>query len=227
MDDLEKEKLKAEIREIKLRVATERNRINVEKKRGFKFIKFLRNWAAVIIAFITIITGSLTIGTKIYTFLKEKEIAQDVKVGKQMRELVDDLGSKDKNREYTAILLSAYEERAIPILLMSLRTGSPESITEALRLIKEKVKPKVVIDPLIESTKRAFSQEHRKNDTKYQTSIKNHLYALGELGKEKEGDIVVLLENLEERIEEDSELTGGNKTIIKKDITKTSNKLKE
>ncbi len=203
-EKLEKKKLKAEIREIKLRVSTERNRIKFEKKRGFKFANFLKNWVAIFLTFIAVGSGIVTIWIKSSTFLAQKEKEYDFKVNQEMIVLVNQLSSKEQNkREDAKLLLSNFEKDAIPILMGQLKrneTAEAAEVTiDSLRLVNEKINSSIVIDELYDSAEKVFERESLNPDMNIK-SVRNYIIALGELGKEKEKDVVKLFDYLETQI---------------------------
>lgn len=190
-EELEKQKLQAEIEEIKLKVKAENQRLDAERKDASR--ANLRSWAAIIISLITIVTGGFTIGEKFYAFLSQNEQAQKVKVSKEMIELVKGLNSNNENDRTNAILLlSAFEMDAVPVLLKNLESSdNPEPLIESLERIKERMeikgpfryffpsRSKDFLNTLRKRAQEVFDQELKNlktSDDATSTDISNHAY---------------------------------------------------
>jgi hypothetical protein len=138
-EELEKQKLQAEITEINVKVEEAKKRLDFERKDASK--EHIRSWAAIIISFVAIATGAITIGEKAYTFLSQNAQTQKIKINQDMINLVDQLRSPDEaKRDNAAMLLSAYEMEAVPVLLRNLQSSSdPEPLIASLKEIKKKL----------------------------------------------------------------------------------------
>ena len=229
--DLEQQKLQVEIEEIKFKIESERNKIESEKNKGFR--ENLRSWATAIIAFLTVVTGIVTLWIQSETFLSQQKRQQDFVLNRELIQLVNDLKSENPViQEDAVILLSFFKEGAIPILLKNLeRTQDPSATIESLRLIKEnkKVEPKEVLGPLLKSASKIFSvSEIVDDEVSADLSISNYISALGELGREKKKEVEDLLNDLRNRVEEGRiTLSDVDKDIITQGIKKSLEKIKK
>lgn len=192
-EELEKQKLQAEIEEIKLKIEQGKKRLDFEQKDASK--EHLRSWAAIIISFVTIATGAITIGQKAYTFLSQNAQTQRIKINQDMIKLVDELRTGDEGaRENAAMLLSAYGMEVVPVLLKNLESYSnPEPLIESLKEIKDRLgdKNKDVLTALINKAKDLFKNNlkalptvNEKTTTKQRKAekcIANFITALKEL----------------------------------------------
>lgn len=236
--ELEKQKIEAEIKEIEFKILTGKKA---------KLSEFLKNWTTIGIAAISIITGFYTL----WENLSQRKKEYDFKLNKEIITLSEQLNSKDKYiRENAAILLSAYEKDAVPLLLKSLeRFEKPESIIYSLKLIKEKEETKVILNPLIEIAKEIFEREYSflrseeesasDSNKKAQIAIANYIETLGELCKGKiVGNNVKIIKNecsesielfnsLKKRIEERKPpVAVSAKDTIKEKINEACEKIK-
>jgi hypothetical protein len=129
----------------------------------------------------------------------------DFNVGREVIELSMSLSSSDMTkRRNAAILLSAYEEHSVPILVASLRTHDQvlaDSVIRSLSLILDKPrihnKPELVIKPLREEAEELFADELQKDepDTLAMTFFAD---AFGEMFAEtKNPDVLGALQRLE------------------------------
>lgn len=213
-EELEKKKLQAEIDEIELRIESDQGKIDSERKNALK--DNIRRWTALVMGFITIISGIVAIWINSSTFLAQKKKEYEFNINREMIILVQQLSSGKKyERDNAAILLSAFEKDAVPILLNNLdRRDSPEATIESLKLISEKEGvTNEVLDPLIKRAEEVFDREYRKSDVEY-TSIINYVKALEKLGKEKENDVLELLNEVRKKIEKKQDITSARKTLI-------------
>jgi len=172
-EELEKQKLQAEIEEIKLKIEQGKKRLDFERKDTSK--EHFRSWATIIISIVTIAVGGATIGEKVNTFFSQSTQTERVKINKDMIGLVKELKSNDKDeRQNAALLLSAYEKEAVPVLLKNLESSDQSesiSIIESLKLIKVKLgaKNKDVLTALMEKAEAVFRDEKKNLPTINQT----------------------------------------------------------
>ncbi len=165
---LEVEKLRVEIKEI--------------RSRTHGFSTTVRNWSGIAGLLVTVIS-LFAAGAGLYygyhDFRTRSEIESDrqarqldFEVGREIIELSQNLSASDKTkRTNAAILLSAYEEHSVPILVASLHTQDQalaDAIIRSLGLILEKPRlrgyPGFVANPLIEETESLFASELKKAD---------------------------------------------------------------
>ena len=132
----------------------------------------------------------------------------DFEVGRAIIELSMSLSSSDKTKRTNAtILLSAYEEHSVPILLANLRTHDQtlaESVVRSLKLILKKPrireKPELVKTPLVEEAQAVFAEELQKDapDTLAMTYFAD---AFGEIfAGTKDTDVLGLLNRLDDQV---------------------------
>ncbi len=135
------------------------------------------------IAFFTALSMGASIIIAFFTFLGQQSDRDKFNVTKAVIELVDKLRTSSDGSY--AILLSAYEEHAVPILLISLNKVGSETfvtgVTEALRLIAEK-KPNDVI-PMLNNRTRSIFKAVTAGDAPKVEPLLNHIGALGNLRK--------------------------------------------
>ncbi len=213
-EDLEKQKLEAEIKEIELKMLAEKSKIELEKKISFR--ENLRGWVTLLIAIGTLITGGFTIGKKTYSSLTSSATQNEVKVTNEMIELVNKLSaSEGAGRDYAAVILSSYGEEAVPILLKSLEWSgeNPETLIDALKLIKNRdIKKDYVLVSLLKSAKVVFERElpnlqkesevsSSKPSGRARRKILNYVQALREVGDEEGMEVKKILIDLQDKIE--------------------------
>ncbi len=213
-EDLEKQKLEAEIKEIELKMLAEKSKIELEKKSSFR--ENLRGWVTLLIAIGTLITGGFTIGKKTYSSLTSSATQNEVKVTNEMIELVNKLSaSEGAGRDYAAVILSSYGEEAVPILLKSLEWSgeNPETLIDALKLIKNRdIKKDYVLVSLLKSAKVVFERElpnlqkesevsSSKPSGRARRKILNYVQALREVGDEEGMEVKKILIDLQDKIE--------------------------
>ena len=230
-EELEKRKLRAEIDEIVQRKAFEKRRIESEEKKVFRIIPrgALKSLLISIPIVITILSGIVAIWIEVSGFLDRKEKEYAFTLNDNMIKLVKQLNCKNPDeREYAAILLSAYEKDAIPILLWNLeRTDAPNATIKSLSLIKEKTKIETdkVLNPLLNSARVVFNRECHKPKMNIRP-IRNYIMALGELGTEKKKSVIELLKNLKEQIDKKQPpFADGVKYGIRNEADNAINKL--
>jgi hypothetical protein len=197
-EDLEIEKLQAEVAELQAKTRAHTSKLS----------KF-RTWLTVVLGVGSLIGGVTTFYFRSETFLIQQKRRYEFEAPQQIIVLAEKLGSENSMvRDNAAILLSAFEEHAVPILVSNLRrTDTPDlsrSLIASLKLIMQKqdIKPDQVLGPLLEETKLVFEEEYRRQnpDTK---AITNYILALKEVGAgQKAVKIITALEAIEARLVE-------------------------
>ena len=180
---LEKQKLQAEINEIEFRIKTKKDQIESDQKKIFRIVPLgaLKTLSRSIPVVLTILTGIVAIWIQFNQYLDKKEKEYEFNLNQVMVGLVAKLNSKEpREREDATILLSAYEEDAIPILLWNLKTtDTPESTIQSLKLISEKesLNADKVLDKLLESAQEIFNNLENKQSIN-ERPIYNYIDAL-------------------------------------------------
>ncbi|MDX1503461.1 MAG: hypothetical protein R3325_13960 [Thermoanaerobaculia bacterium] len=184
-EELERRKLAAELREIESRVA--------EKGRFFRPESF-KVWVGLGIAVVTLASGILGGWTTLRQWRREYEL----ELSQELIQLVRDLNSGDPEKSETgALLLSSFEEDALPFLVAALpRVSDPEPVIESLRLVAEKkrVDPAMVVRRLTEATDAAFREQYLHSADKRVDGLKNYFAAIGALGALSSSAAVTYLE---------------------------------
>jgi hypothetical protein len=230
-EHLEKQKLQAEIDEIKFRIKANKDQLESDKKKIFRMIPLstLKTMSRSIPIALTILTGIVAIWIQFNQYLDKKEKEYEFSLNQVMVGLVAKLNSKDlAEREDATILLSAYEKNAIPILLWNLKTTeTPESTIQSLKLIgeKESLKKDKVLDQLLESAKNVFDKLKGGHNINIQ-SITNYIMALGELGEQNEQKTIAILTSLKGQIEKNSKIGIAEKYAIRYQIKMAFNKFR-
>jgi hypothetical protein len=223
-EELEKNKLAAEIAELSQKVEFE-----AKKARW----SGLRTFTTFTLTFISIAAGLITLIINSSTFLAQRQKMQNVELSQNMINLVDKLNADDTyKQENAAILLSYYNLDAIPILLKNLeRVENPEATIYSLELIKENegVRSNEVIDPLLNSAKKIFANNIIMDDRTV-FAFRNYIRALAYLGMEKKNNVLILLNQLYKRIDKNEQvreikITDPNAHIIKTEIDKSITKI--
>ena len=236
MDDkaeLEKQKLRAEIDEIKYKTKRLQDADENDNKRIVLSISkgSLKTFLKPIPIFVTVISAIFAIYMQSDRFFSQKAKEYEFNLNKTMIDLVKDLnGNNPDNREYAAILLSAYEKDSISILLWNLqRTKSPQATIQSLRLIKKKQKVDAdeVLTPLFAAAKEVFDEAY--HDPKVNIfAVRNYIMALGELGKENKDKSIQLFKELWTNMKEKRPpLSMAEDHILKTNLSDFCKKLKD
>lgn len=139
-EELEKEKLRAEIAELeqKTRLAGEGHRR--ERRKQLSVLG---------VAVVTITSGLIGAGITASTFLDQRQRAYDLTLTKEIIQLSESLAHESETRRTTAaLLLSAYEQDAVPLLLMRLESARSEAEVEAIVRSLQQITTKEKVDPL-------------------------------------------------------------------------------
>lgn len=184
--ELEVEKIAAEIAEI-----TGRTEAQASKLTRF------RTWAGILLSVVTLIAAVWGVweGASRYFAEQERQRRQrekeyEFQLSKEMITLSSQLGSNEPiERANAALLLSAFEENSVAILVSHLRVTDKSNLERyliaSLKLIlqKERIKPhpEKVFAPLRDEAEFALDQECRSPTPSVQ-AIANYIQALEELG---------------------------------------------
>jgi hypothetical protein len=156
-----------------------------------------------IISIVTILATIITAGITACSYIDQERRRYEFELSETMIKVVKDLGSREPvERRAAALLLSAFEANAVPVLILSLATGpaNPDTV-EALRLIKNKKRVNAktdVVEPLLD---RAAEEFKASPLTRVQV-LTNFTNAVGFLASEDKGRAVDLLRSLRRRIDE-------------------------
>jgi hypothetical protein len=175
---LEVEKLRAEIDELRDRHGA---------------VAWVRTVLAVLLSLVTIIGGGWGAFEAASRYFDQRGKELQFQVTGELVALSKQLASSDAiERASAALLLSGYEEHAVPVLAAALRhtdeqkPGLPGQIIESLKLVmaKERVRdrPMAVFDPLLSQAKLAFREAASSSDDRTREAVWNFLDAIGALG---------------------------------------------
>lgn len=193
-EELEKDKLAAEIAELEQKVQFAAKK---EKWSGFK------TFTTLTLTFLSIGAGLITLIINSTQFIEQRQKIQRVELSKNMIELVNQLNEDDVyKQENAAILLSYYYLDAVPILLKNLeRVEDPTATIYSLQLIEENkgIRPQQIIKPMLQSARKIFANNVIE-DEKTIRAIRNYIRALADLGKARANEVIKLIEQLRDRI---------------------------
>ena len=178
-------KLALEIRELEERIETQkRAETHTDRERRREGAKF---FIGIALAAVTILGGFATAWSTGASFLRQQAKTYDLQVDKDMIELVNQLRAPSNDeRESSALLLSAYEKDAFPLLFWRLERANDseaEVILSSLRLIAEKhrVRRKDVLAALLAWAPLVIKRELARPDVSLNPQpIRNFLLAVGE-----------------------------------------------
>lgn len=181
---LEIDKLRAEIVEIQARTIG----LSAKVSRWTGVAGLIVTFLALVAGGVGLIYGYLDFRTRSEIEVDRQARQLDFIVGRNIIELSTNLSSSDTTkRANAAILLSAFEEHSVPILIANLRTHDKalaDSIVRSLGLILDKPrirdKPDLVVRPLIEEVEALFVDELQKDEPDTLTMI-FFVEAFGEL----------------------------------------------
>ena len=165
--DLARQKLRLEIDKL----AAEVRQIEAQLLAGKDWVATLKRKFGVIAVILTVGVGGWGLYTGIWTFLDQRERQYEFNVSKELIELSRQLASDDRiERANAAILLSAFEVDAIPILVENLsvtdKEGLHTDIRKSLALIMKKnnvrKKPGRVLQPLARQMEAVFDEQVRQ-----------------------------------------------------------------
>lgn len=186
--------LQGEIERLQREVAKLQAEGSTHKGRWQRFASWIARFAGNITVLLSVISASaafiLGLGQfadDIKRFLTQQEEEIIFRVNKELITLVGQLGSKDEvKRANAAIVLAAFEETAVPILLNSLRVETSKKSIEAhaksLALISTTVDAKRVALPLRKQAEALF-QKTIEGEKATIVALENYLFALAALQK--------------------------------------------
>lgn len=127
LEDLQKEKLQAEINLIKARIKKEYPEAK-SPGRLDKIASFFKKWNAVILAMIAVGGGFWGVFSPVKKYFDEQSKSVQFTLNENMISAMDSLNSKNTSEAENAILiLSYYEMNAIPVLLFNLERTNLEN----------------------------------------------------------------------------------------------------
>lgn len=158
---LEKAKLIEEIKEI-----ADRNLLNKKELRQ----NTIKNWTALILGFVTLIGGAVTLFIQIDSFLEQRRKALEFTINNELLELVNMLNSKvPGTKENAALLMANYKMDAVGLLVQQLNIPlnadsaypSPDIVIKSLDLISRKgeTERKFVIESLKTESASIFAKQ--------------------------------------------------------------------
>jgi len=209
-DALEEQKLEAEIRLIEVQIEAERDKLRHEQSARRR--TDWRGWIPILLSAVTVFVTGATVGIEFKQFLSNRVREYDVKLNEHMIELAQKLADPNTTTLQSntdAVLLSAFEQDALPLLFAHLRAATAESqepILHALELIQRKqtVKPGTVT--------RALLAEARPMFARYAADVQgtaNYVTALGRLASDDEKGALGLLAELQQQVHRDGGAPAG------------------
>jgi hypothetical protein len=166
IQELEKEKLQAEIDILKARLAKEYPEITEEKPGWFeRASNYAGKWSALILGAVTLISAIWGVFLPLSEYLVEQRKALEYELNENMIGFVDDLNSDSAaiaNRG--VMMLSYYETNSIPILLFFLEGSRNEQevfrdkIIETIGLIYEDSKASGIMDVILIKLENSFAE---------------------------------------------------------------------
>jgi hypothetical protein len=174
----------------KLRLEVEKLRLDVAAGRG------ARQWLVLAGGAVALVASGWGLYEGASTFLEQRQRRFEFEVSQEMITLANQLGAQDPvERANAALLLSSFEEQAVPVLVSSLRrTDHPDlrrHLVESLRLIlaKERVRhePGIVLGPLAREARSVFAEERLQPVPSAERMV-NLVIALRDLGSAAGGD---------------------------------------
>lgn len=178
---LELAKLRVEIKEIEARLRASRSAA-----------ARMKSWAGVLVSVVAIVSGAFGVIRVAGNYFVQQDKELQFQITGELVDLSKQLASADAiERANAALLLSGYQEHAVPLLAATLRRtdkpGLPEQIIESLKLVKanEHVRehPEAVFDPLLAQADLAYRELTVSTNTKKQAALWNYLKAIDELGR--------------------------------------------
>jgi len=241
-EELEEQKLQAEIDLLRLQLEIEKGKKDKEEKNKESKIeaaeKRIKNWLPLILTIVAIGAGLWGLFEPISNFVRERQRAYEVDWNEKMIGFVNDLSSEDQSKVNTAIMmLSAYELDALPFLLFKLEETRYTSTTEvdliqrALRIIHDKTSlDKDKFNALILKSAHQFFESgkgKKMNDMENKVDgLINYITILGNFGADNKKNISDFFVMLDTTIEIWS-ISKFHVGKIKKVIIINSGKLQE
>ncbi len=234
----EAEKLEAETREINSRLESKPSYWDKSKER----VIFLT-------ALVTLGAGGWGLYATVneYFHQREQEAEQAEReytftVNKEMIDLSQQLASKKSEvRHHAALLLSAFEEDAVPILVANLRLTDkgdlPEQVTKALELVlskeksKDKKKQKERIERILsyigDEAEAFLEDQYLRNNYDF-LAIRNFIVALGKLGARSPSVIRPALNRMKAKLaDSESRITADDRETLESWIKESLDNLKQ
>lgn len=196
LEQLQRDKLRAEIEQLKVSTDAQRQQIDTVPKRLSDGV------LSSTLTFVAIFTGIGTFYFQSDAFLTQKNKEYEFRVTQEIITLVKQLNSENENEQMdAALLLSNFEDDAIPILLENLeRTSHPDSTIESLKLVKRKLSRKneehALFDSLLSHAEETFLERINNPNADIQ-AVLSYVDCLGQLGAERMQQVLDLLVNLE------------------------------
>ncbi len=138
---------------------------------------------------ITVVGATLFYG--VCNFVQQQEERNKFTVTKEVIDLVQQLRGDEQGQGNAAILLAAYEERALPVLLNTLTINDSSGLLRALDLISQK-NPQTVISPLRDRAASEIDLVITGNMEAFR-AFKNYVKALGTVRPRAQTDQTIIL----------------------------------
>ncbi|WP_436516328.1 hypothetical protein [Ekhidna sp. To15] len=175
MDEKPLDLKERELQIIQLESENELLRLEIESKskrpsKTDRFTGFFKKWAGVIVTFFSLIGGLWGVFLPIKSYYEEKSKQLQYELNGSMISIVEGLYDKDPIKKNGAVvLLSYYEENALPILLHNLET-SDETENEVITTVSKiyKRKSATVFNELTSVFGEFFRKEFQDDDLKIQ-----------------------------------------------------------
>ncbi len=212
----------------------EEESLRLQKEKGELENKKLKNEIMKIklgsvVTILSILTGLGAFYLQSSKYLSQQKEENDFKVNKELVILVKQLSSEEpKESENAALLLSTFNEPAVPLLLRNLVwADDPTAIIESLGLIlKEVEKPNKVFAIITDFANNLFNNEAVKDGTnmRYKVVV-NCVKALGELGNYDKDGVAKILIKLDMDLKNNLEADANYKEEVVNEINKSKEKL--
>jgi hypothetical protein len=199
-DSLERRKLAAEVESLELRNRAEREKLERERSPGHGVD--WKVWLPILLSAATVAVSAGALGKQLYQYIDERGREYEVKAGKDVIDIAEKLAAAPDplKRNTYAVLLSTFEEDALPVLFEHLRSSTKEGqqpILDALERIQRKpsVEAGTVARELQAEARHAFDRPEID-----EVEAANFVTALGKLGAEDKEGSLALLAQLQRRV---------------------------
>lgn len=220
--DLGQQKLRLEIEKLAAEVKQIEAQLRPKQDRAAK----LKQYIGVLVVIVTLFAGGWGLYTGASTFLDQRERQYEFNVSKELIELSRQLASEDRIMSANAaILLSAFEVHAVPILVENLSVTDNESfhanIRDSLALIMKKKRivedPDLVLLPVTDEMEFVFEEQARRPGPSLDV-ILNYVQTLAVLAKGSEHNVILdVICRMQKKVKEQSTTLdkGQTSTLLK------------
>jgi len=224
-----KQELENEILELRLKIM---DKVLTEKTNP-KSSK-IKIWAPVILTFVSIAAGLFGILFPSIKYINQQNDQYEFTFNKEMVAFANELNSEDyMKREQAIMMLTYYEEDAVPILLHKLERinyRQKNNICSALKTIKNlSRKDKLLIEKMLfKNAVDFYDRAYLHPDGEVVNRIHgmmNYVFALGELGEKEKEKYKLFLDKISNTIDQ-CEIDNITKEQLVKVVTDSKEKLK-